>query len=212
MDNFNMKQWLIENKSGMYSKTLSKEDYSEESDATSQTQNRGDLSEMNPAALGAPQAVADTRMQAKDDQNGDWVDNASMDVVAERRYYRGTEEVEDEEITINGVDYIITSEVNYEIDEDGDWENWDIVVKQLGKGIGDEYVSVKDPAEIANVQEFLNKSVMNAKSILNRVDTSNAEEPFDDSYEDESRYDETVGYVMKTKSPGDKQFFPGNKR
>lgn len=211
MDNFNMKQWLIENKSGMYSKTLSKEDYSEESAVTSQTQNRSDLSEMNPAALGAPQAAADARMQAKDDQNGDWVDNASMDVVAERRYYRGTEEVEDEEITINGVDYIITSEVNYEIDEDGDWENWDIVVKQLGKGIGDEYVSVKDPAEIANVQEFLNQSVMNAKSILNRVDTSNAEEPFDDSYEDD-RYDETVGYVMKTKSPEDKQFFPGSKR
>ena len=64
MDNFNMKQWLQENKVGPYTKTL--------------------LNEMNPAALGMGQEEADDEMLAKDsEEGGDWVDNASMDVVAE---------------------------------------------------------------------------------------------------------------------------------
>ena len=41
------------------------------------------LKELNPAALGAPQAAADAKMQQQDDENGDMVDNASMDVMAE---------------------------------------------------------------------------------------------------------------------------------
>ena len=41
------------------------------------------LEEINPAALGAPQAAADAKMQQQDDENGDMVDNASMDVMAE---------------------------------------------------------------------------------------------------------------------------------
>jgi hypothetical protein len=36
------------------------------------------LKEVNPAALGAPQAAADAKMQQQDDQNGDMVDNVSM--------------------------------------------------------------------------------------------------------------------------------------
>jgi hypothetical protein len=36
------------------------------------------LEEVNPSALGAPQAAADAQMQQQDDQNGDEVDNASM--------------------------------------------------------------------------------------------------------------------------------------
>ena len=41
---------------------------------------RGDdnLEEVNPSALGAPQAAADAEMQQQDDQNGDEVDNVSM--------------------------------------------------------------------------------------------------------------------------------------
>jgi hypothetical protein len=41
------------------------------------------LEEVDPAALGAPQAAADAKMQQQDDENGDMVDNASMDVMAE---------------------------------------------------------------------------------------------------------------------------------
>jgi hypothetical protein len=36
------------------------------------------LEEVNPSALGAPQAAADAEMQQQDDQNGDEVDNVSM--------------------------------------------------------------------------------------------------------------------------------------
>lgn len=43
----------------------------------------GSLNEVNPAALGAQQDAADAKMQQQDDQNGDMVDNASMDTVAE---------------------------------------------------------------------------------------------------------------------------------
>jgi hypothetical protein len=38
----------------------------------------GSLEEVNPPALGAPQAAADAEMQQQDDQNGDELDNASM--------------------------------------------------------------------------------------------------------------------------------------
>ena len=69
MDGFNLKQWLIKNKAGVYSKSKSHKD---------------ELQELDPAALGAGQEEADIEMQKKDDQNGDWVDNASMDTVAER--------------------------------------------------------------------------------------------------------------------------------
>lgn len=41
------------------------------------------LQEMDPTALGAPQAAADARMQQQDDENGDMVDNVSMGTVAE---------------------------------------------------------------------------------------------------------------------------------
>lgn len=50
----------------------------------SELEHGGDsLEEVNPAALGAPQAAADAKMQQQDDENGDMVDNASMGVVAE---------------------------------------------------------------------------------------------------------------------------------
>lgn len=140
-----MKQWLMENKSGMYSKTMLNENalldaetlageiakqhpeiirYHHDGDTrkfqdaifkyageilqaagiplqivrglaydadwamdlvsgTKSALENSDLEEINPTALGAPQAAADARMQQQDDENGDMVDNASMDVMAE---------------------------------------------------------------------------------------------------------------------------------
>lgn len=44
-----------------------------------QLEHGGDsLEEINPSALGAPQAATDAEMQQQDDQNGDMVDNVSM--------------------------------------------------------------------------------------------------------------------------------------
>ena len=61
MENFDFKKYLFENRLGAYSR----------------------VNEINPALLGAGQAAADAKMQQQDDENGDMVDNASMDVMAE---------------------------------------------------------------------------------------------------------------------------------
>ena len=47
---------------------------------------QGGLNELNPTALGAPQAAADAKMQQQDDENGDEVDNVSMGVENEAAY------------------------------------------------------------------------------------------------------------------------------
>ena len=102
MQQFNMKQWLMENKSGMYSKVneVSPADYDtiaqaefgmdydqlgsgEKEWVRDEAEMKGSVNEIDPAALGAPQAAADAEMQQQDDENGDMVDNASMDVAAE---------------------------------------------------------------------------------------------------------------------------------
>ena len=58
---------------------LEEDDYTIPADAQSgDTAEMGNINELNPSALGAPQAAADAKMQQQDDQNGDEVDNASM--------------------------------------------------------------------------------------------------------------------------------------
>ena len=52
--------------------------------ATLDALGRENLKEINPAALGAQQDAADAKMQQQDDENGDMVDNVSMDTVAEQ--------------------------------------------------------------------------------------------------------------------------------
>lgn len=67
MTGFNMKQWLQENKSGVYSKTMNSEELDmQEDDNVSGTD------------LGVPQAAADAAMQQQDDQIGTYVDDAEM--------------------------------------------------------------------------------------------------------------------------------------
>jgi len=145
MKEFNMKQWLVESKSGMYSKTVIKEHQFEDAwtlgkeiakahpelageikdgdvkkyqdnifkyagemlqgagvslnmvrglamdedwamelvTATLDALGRENLKELNPTALGAPQAAADAKMQQQDDENEDMVNNVSMGVAAE---------------------------------------------------------------------------------------------------------------------------------
>ena len=63
MINFDMKQWLMENKQGMYSKTT--------------------INEVNPAALGAPQAAADAEMQDQEADDSYDLQNQQMDVSEE---------------------------------------------------------------------------------------------------------------------------------
>lgn len=191
MDNFNLKGWLIENKAGVYSKTDIPEDFDVTGD---ETENRGDLQELNPTALGAQQAVADRQMQEQDDQNSDWVDNASMDTVAEAKIGNYVE-VKDEELEIDGIPTIVSCDVDYELDKESQSiSDYKIKVTELGMDKEDvgEYIPVSDPKAIAQVENRLNTDEALAKSILDRIDTTSATRF-------ESDIPETVGYVMKTK-------------
>lgn len=191
MKNFNLKQWLIESKAGMYSKTDIPEDFDVTGD---ETENRGDLQELNPAALGVQQAVADRQMQKQDDQNSDWVDNASMDVVAEAKI-GGYAEVHDEELEIDGIPVIVTCDVDYELDKEShSISDYRIKITDLGmdKENAGEYVTISDPKVIAQVENRLNTDEALAQPILDQIDVTSATRF-------ESDIPETVGYVMKTK-------------
>lgn len=192
MDNFNMKQWLQENKIGPYSKTL--------------------LNEMNPAAMGVGQAEADAEMQKKDDENGDWVDNASMGVVAEYKTESGIVDMKDYEITILGKDYImdVEADVDYHMESPDYEDHYQIssggivldkataTIKKLAVGEGDDYRDINDPAAIKQIQDLLNTDKkLNRQFEDDVADTS-------DFYElgaGDNSVDEAgvVGYVMKTK-------------
>lgn len=63
MTTFNMKQWLMENKQGMYSKTT--------------------LSEMNPNDMGKAQQAADAEMETQETNDSDDLQNQQMDVSEE---------------------------------------------------------------------------------------------------------------------------------
>lgn len=76
---------LVSNtKSALEHGGLEEDDYTIPVDAQSgDTAKMGNINELDPTALGAPQAAADAKMQQQDDENGDMVDNVSMGVVAE---------------------------------------------------------------------------------------------------------------------------------
>ena len=166
MKNFNFKQWLIDNKSGMYSKTSLKEALDPENGFADDNLNRGDMYEINPASLGIGQATADAEMQMQDDETDQVInEDSSMRVDLLRTLY--AEKRYSKDMLLDLLDEALSSM------KDSD-------VKML-------YDKVK--SEIADYEE--------------------REYP---DYADYGGTNETVGYVMKTKSPEDKQFFPGNNR
>lgn len=192
MDNFNMKQWLQENKMGPYSKTL--------------------LNEINPAALGVGQEEADEEMQQQDAMRGTEVDNVSMGVVAEYKTQSGTINMNDYEITILGKDYMMDVEVDveYHMEEPGYEDPYQISsggivldnataeIKKLAVGEEDEYREINDPAAIKQIEALLNTDKRIKKQFEDDVaDTSDFYElGAGDDYIDEAGI---VGYVMKTK-------------
>lgn len=183
MQDFNMKQWLMENKSGMFSKTLN---------------------EINPAALGAPQAAADAEMQQQDDENGDIVDNASMGVVAEGNSKSTTVNIEEWEVTILGKDHIIDAEVDVDFHgEEADYEDNMMTspggvyidsafatITKLGVEDGDAYRDVNDPAYIKQIEDLINKDPKLNRKLEDEVGRSS---------DFEAAISETVGYAMITK-------------
>ena len=77
MKDFNLKQWLFENKLGAYEKASRMNEFYSEDGYSDEVENRGDMNEIDPATLGIGQAVADAEMEKQDDLNSDMVDDVS---------------------------------------------------------------------------------------------------------------------------------------
>ncbi len=203
MNNFDLKQWLFENKVGAYGKASLLNEFDSEDGFSDENKNRDDMNEINPASLGVGQAMADAEMQKQDDdERGDMVNNASMGVVAEDQGNTDVQ-IEEWEVNILGKDYIIDADVSVDFHyESADYEdhmeinpggyfvdNATAVITRLGVLEGDDYRDITDPAYIKQIQELINKDPK-----LNRKLEDTAANSVD-----WSRMDETVGYVMKTK-------------
>jgi len=193
MEKFNMKQWLIENKSGMYSK----------------------INEINPAALGAPQAAADAKMQQQDDLNGDMVDNVSMDTMAEARASHTTVTLEEEPFYILGKEYLVSGDVDVTVTSDFEEtviDDVEIKIKEIHVENGNEYVEVKDPVKVKMLEDLLNTDKELQFKLKDAVADKDFGDPADDIDDYEPEMDEQigVGYVSKTRMPGEKPFFPGS--
>ncbi len=197
MDNFNMKQWLQENKIGPYGKV--------------------NLNEMNPVTLGMGQEEADIEMQKKDDKEGDWVDNISMDVMAEGPSRSKVITVPEWEVNVLGKDHMISADVDidYDVDEpdyldgrmisSGGAYVTDATAKitKLEVEDGDEYREVNDPAYIKQIEDLINKDPKLNRGLKDEVsfwaEDLGAEDDYEDTYDGYDDMDETVGYAMKTK-------------
>ena len=200
-----MKQWLIENKSGMYSK----------------------INEINPALLGVGQEKADDEMHQQDDQNATMVNNVSMGL-EEGRGFETTVEIEDQDFIILGKEYMVSGEADVEwhseaadVDDQGyttstggDYiDNVTIKIKELFIENGDEYRQVQDPVAIKTIEDLLNTDPKLNRElgnvVVDKIDFGDYEDNESD-YEPDMDEQIGVGYVMKTKSPEDKPYFPGN--
>lgn len=212
MEQFDLKQWLMENKAGAYSKALLKEEFDVDGAFGDDHVNRDDLEEINPAALGMGQDIADKEMQKQDDENGDWVDNASMDVVAEGGGKSTTVNIQDWEVTILGKDHIIDAEVDVDYhSEDDEYVDHMVVspggvyidsavakITKLGVEDGDTYRDVNDPAYIKQIQDLINKDPkLNRKLEDEAGDSADFERAMND-------LEETVGWATITK-PADSE-------
>ena len=187
-----MKEWLMENKSGMYSK----------------------INEINPALLGAGQAAADAQMQQQDDQKGDMVDNVSMGL-EEVKGKTTTVKIEEEPFFVLGKEYMINGDVEVETvpEESGHvFESVKIKITELHVENGDEYRQIQDPVAIKTVEDLINtdpKLNFELKDLISKKDID-LSEPEEDTYEPDVDEQIGVGYVSKTRTPEDKPFFPGN--
>jgi len=107
----------------------------------------------------------------------------------------GTDTVSEFEFELDGKAYIADLYVNYSFDwdrEDGPYNyEQEIEVKELGMGdISDyEYTPVTDRKIILDIQQELNTNPKLNQRIEDMVDTWDADEAVDDSYDDDDRFD-----------------------
>jgi len=185
MTEFNMKQWLQNNRIGPYNAML----------------NEG---------LGDAQAKADYEMEEEDDENSGMVDNVSMGTVAEavgRKSF--IVDIEEEPFFILGKEYLISGEVDVDgsLDADGfSFDHAEIKIKEAHVENGNEYTEVKDPVKIKMIEDLINtdkKLQYNLEdAVVSKTDFGDLEGDSDYNPEDlDENPDEQigVGYASITK-------------
>lgn len=189
MTNFDMKQWLQENRIGPYNGLLKEN-------------------------LGDAQAQADHEMEEEDDENGGMVNNVSMGTVAEARGSKTfLVDLEEEPFFILGKEYIISGEVDVEGSSDEEGFTFDhaaITIKEIHEENGNEYTEVKDPVKIKMIQDLINTD----KKLQYDLEDAVANKGDFGDYEDDSDWsgsevDEQIGigYASITK-PSDPNHRP----
>jgi len=216
MNNFDLKQWLFENKLGAYEKASNLKEFNVDDAFSDGEENRSVMSDINPTALGAGQAAADAQMQKQDDLRGDMVDNASMGVIAEANSQNIDAKIEEWPISILGKNYYIDADIDVDFHyESSDYE--DHMITSEGGFVIDNVMAtitglaveesgnirdITDPAAIKQIENLINNDPK-----LNRDLEKEAGDSIDwwevGGSEGEDRYepeiDETVGYAMITK-------------
>jgi hypothetical protein len=212
MKDFDLKQWLFENKLGSYEKASRLKEFNTDDAFSDGNENRGDMSEIT-------QAVADAEMEREDDLRGDMVDNVSMGVVAEEKSEYTDVKIEEWTVTILGKTYLIDANVDVDFHyEESDYidhmvtseggfvvDDATATITKLGVMEGDNIREITDPAAIKQIQDLINTDPK-----LKRALEDEAAETIDwwevggreGEYEDdryEQDMDETVGYAMITK-------------
>jgi hypothetical protein len=190
MDNFNLKEWLIENKVGNFGKALIKENIQNEADETVFNASDFPVTETNTTVVSEnKEGIVDTKID-------EW------------------------EVTILGKDHLIDADVEvsfyYESPSYDDLgrdyggyyaDGARAVITKLGIEDGDTYRDVTDPAYIKQIQDLINTDPkLNAKLLdasEDNVDWGSLGEPYDDMSEANEQIG--VGYVMKTK-PSDPKY------
>lgn len=187
MDNFNLKNWLIDNKVGNFGKALIKESIQNEADETEFNASDFPVTENNSNSTEVHIEEWEVVILGKD-----YIIDADVDV--DFHY-------EDDDY----VDHMITSPGGYFVDSAV------ATITKLGILEGDDYRYITDPAHIKQIQELINKDPK-----LNRELEDTAADYIEwdsvddiDTYEgpdmEEANEQIGVGYVMKTK-PSDPKY------
>lgn len=183
MDNFNLKEWLIENQVGNFGKALIKES----------TQNEADETEFNASDF----PITENKEGSVDTKITEWEATVLgkdhiLDADVEVDFHYETPDYDDLGRDYGGY-YTDGARI--------------ITITSLGIEDGDTYRDVTDPAYIKQIQDLINKDPRLSRELedaaSDTIDWGSLGEPYDDMSEANEQIG--VGYVMKTK-PSDPKY------
>jgi len=212
MTNFDMKQWLQENRVGPY-KGLLKEDLGD-------PQARADHEDVNEDKRNAfiegfkannsleklekwvreeryhygndinaqelLNKIYQLKMEEEDDENGGMVNNVSMGTVAEARGSKTfVVDLEEEPFFILGKEYMVSGKVDVEISSDEEGfviDHAAITITDIREEDDEQYTEIKDPVKIKMLQDLINTD----KKLQHDLEDAVADKGDFGDYEDDS--------------------------